>query len=72
MDGDPLICRALVRLLKDFPDVKVVATATAALVTLALAEQLKPAVVLLDAGTPRLDGMLLIGSLRHRRRRSRP
>lgn len=64
MDGDPLICRALVRLLKDAPDVEVVATATDALVTLALAEKFRPAVALLDAGTARLDGMLLTRSLR--------
>ena len=64
MDGDPLICRALVRLLKDAPDVEVVATATDALVTLALAEQFQPDVALLDAGTARLDGMTLTRSLR--------
>jgi DNA-binding NarL/FixJ family response regulator len=64
VDGDPLICRALVRLLKDAPDVVVVATATDALVTLALAEQFRPAVALLDAGTARLDGMMLTRSLR--------
>ena len=64
MDGDPLICRALVRLLKDSPDVEVVATATDALGTLELAEQLQPAVALLDVGTARLDGMMLTRSLR--------
>jgi len=64
VDGDPLICRALVRLLKDAPDVEVVATATDAMVTLELAEQFQPAVALLDAGTARLDGMTLTRSLR--------
>lgn len=64
MDGDPLICRALVRLLKDVPDVEVIATATDALVTLTLAEQFQPAVALLDSGTARLDGMTLTRSLR--------
>ena len=63
MDGDPLICRALVRLLKDAPDVEVVAMATDALVTLELAVQFRPAVALLDAGTARLDGMTLTRSL---------
>jgi len=63
-DSDPLICRALVRLLKEAPDVEVVATATEALATLALAEQYQPAVALLDAGTARLDGMTLTRSLR--------
>jgi DNA-binding NarL/FixJ family response regulator len=63
-DGDPLICRALVRLLKDAPDVEVIATATDASVTLELAEQFQPAVALLDAGTARLDGMTLTRSLR--------
>jgi len=64
VDGDPLICRALVRLLRDAPDVEVVATATDASVTLELAEQFQPAVALLDAGTARLDGMTLTRSLR--------
>jgi len=64
VDGDPLICRALVRLLQDAPDVEVVATATDASVTLELAEQFQPAVALLDAGTARLDGMTLTRSLR--------
>ena len=64
VDGDLLICRALVRLLKDAPDVEVIATATDASVTLELAEQFRPAVALLDAGTARLDGMTLTRSLR--------
>jgi DNA-binding NarL/FixJ family response regulator len=64
IDGDPLICRALVRSLKDAPDVEIVATATDAAVTLELAEQFRPAVALLDAGTARLDGMTLTRSLR--------
>jgi DNA-binding NarL/FixJ family response regulator len=64
VDGDALICRALVRLLRDAPDVGVVATATDASVTLELAEQFRPAVALLDAGTARLDGMTLMRSLR--------
>ena len=64
VDGDPLICRALARLLKDALDVEVVATATDASVTLELAEQFQPAVALLDAGTVRLDGMTLTRSLR--------
>ena len=71
VDGDPLICRALVRLLKDAPDVEVVATATDALVTLELAEQFRPAVALLDAGTARLDGMALTRAYANRFRRSR-
>ena len=64
VDGDPLVCRALVRLLQDAPGVEVVATATDASVTLELAEQFQPAVALLDAGTARLDGMTLTRSLR--------
>jgi DNA-binding NarL/FixJ family response regulator len=64
VDGDPLICRALVRLLKDALDVEIIATATDASVTLELAEQFQPAVALLDAGTARLDGMTLTRSLR--------
>ena len=51
-------------MLKDAPEVEVVATATDALVTLELAEQFRPAVALLDAGTARLDGRALTRSLR--------
>jgi DNA-binding NarL/FixJ family response regulator len=65
VDGDPLICRALVRLLQDAPDVGIVATATDAVDTLQLAEQFQPAVALLDSGTAQLDGMTLTRSLRH-------
>ncbi|HMA33896.1 MAG TPA: response regulator transcription factor [Chloroflexia bacterium] len=56
-DGDPLVCRALVRLLQDAGDLEVVATASTAETVLALATQLQPAVVVVDAQTARLDGL---------------
>jgi len=48
-DGDPLICRALVRLLHDSVDVEVVATAKNEDEVLVLAGQFSPAVALVDA-----------------------
>jgi DNA-binding NarL/FixJ family response regulator len=52
-DGDPLVCRALVRLLHDSVDVEVIATAKDEDEVLELAGQLHPAVALVDARTGR-------------------
>jgi len=56
-DGDPLVSRALVRLLRNSVDVEVIATAKSEDEVLKLADQLHPAVALVDARTARLDGM---------------
>lgn len=56
-DGDPLVCRALARLLGNNADVEVVATAVDRNEVLELAGQFRPAVALVDAHTPRMDGM---------------
>ncbi len=63
-DGDPFVCRALVRLLQDFVDIQIVATAADGLATIELAIQLQPAVALVDAWTTRLDGMEVTRMLR--------
>ena len=62
-DGDPLVCRALARLLQDAVDVEVVATAVDEQAALALAVQLQPEVGLVDVRTASLDGMALTRSL---------
>src|SRR6478672_5286735 len=56
-DGDPLVCRALVRLLQDAAEVDVVATATDGGAVLDRAGQFDPAVAVIDARTARLDGL---------------
>jgi DNA-binding NarL/FixJ family response regulator len=63
-DGDPLLRRALVRLLQDTPAVEIVAVAADGAATLALALQLQPAVTILDARLVQPDGMVLIRHLR--------
>jgi len=68
-DGDPLVCRALTRLLRNSPGVEVIATSVDGDEVLELAGQFHPGVVLVDAGTARtgrLDGMALTRSLSQR------
>jgi DNA-binding NarL/FixJ family response regulator len=62
-DGDPLICRALARLLRNVSGLEVVATSSDRAEVLELAARLNPAVVLVDAHTVHLDGMDLTRSL---------
>ena len=59
VDGDPLICRALARLVKNIQDLEVVATTTDGANALELAGRLQPDIALIDAKTARLDGMEL-------------
>jgi DNA-binding NarL/FixJ family response regulator len=63
-DGDPLVCRALSRLLRNSAYVKVIATSADRDEVLELAGQLLPAVALVDAHTARMDGMEVTQSLR--------
>ena len=63
-DGDPLVSRALVRLLQDAPEVEIVAVAADGAAALAHALHLQPAVVVLDARTAQPDGMVLLRHLR--------
>ena len=58
-DGDPLVCRALGRLLHDRADISVVAQATDANTALRLTDQLQPDVALFDAGSVALGAMEL-------------
>ena len=63
-DGDPLVSRALVRLLQDAPEVEIVAVAADGAAALAHALHLQPAVAVLDARTAQPDGMVLLRHLR--------
>ena len=63
-DGDPLVSRALVRLLQDAPAVEIVAVAADGAAALACALHLQPAVAVLDARTAQPDGMVLLRHLR--------
>lgn len=56
-DGDPLVCRALARLLHKSASVEVVATSSDRDEVVELAGRLRPVVTLVDAYTARLDGM---------------
>ena len=56
-DGDPLVCRALARLLGDGAGVEVIATSADRDEVLALAGRLRPAVALVGANMARMDGL---------------
>jgi DNA-binding NarL/FixJ family response regulator len=66
-DGDPLVGRALLHLLQDIGDMKVVALAADGWAALEIAGRLQPAVMVIDARTARLDGLALTRRLRERR-----
>ena len=66
-DGDPLICRALARLLGNSTDVEVIATSADRIEALELVDQLRPAVALVDAHMALPDGMSATEALRGRR-----
>jgi DNA-binding NarL/FixJ family response regulator len=63
-DGDPLVSRALVRLLQDAPAVEIVAVAADGVAALTHALQLQPAVAVLDMRTAQPDDMVLLRHLR--------
>lgn len=65
-DGDPLVCRALARLLGNSAEVEVVATSSDLSEALELVGRLNPTVVLVDAHTVHLDGVDLTRSLTQR------
>ena len=62
-DGDPLVCRALTRLLSTSANVEVIAASSDRDEVLELAGRLLPAITLVDAHTVRMDGMWLTKSL---------
>ena len=66
-DGDPLVGRALLHLLQDVGDMEVVALAADGGAALEIAGRLRPAVMVIDAQSARLDGLALTRRLRERR-----
>ena len=64
-DGDPLVGRALARLLRNSAGVEVIATSADRDEVLELAGRLHPGVALIDGRTARLDGMDVTRSLSH-------
>lgn len=66
VDDEPLACDELAYLLKDFPEIEVVATGKNGLEALQLIEDLEPDLVFLDVQMPGLDGLGVIGKLREK------
>jgi len=66
VDDEPLACEELNYLLKEFPDVEVVATGKNGLEAVRLVEDLEPDLVFLDVQMPGLDGLGVIQKLREK------
>jgi len=66
VDDEQLAREELSYLLKEFPDVEVLATAGNGLEAIRLIEDLEPDVVFLDVQMPGLDGLGVIGKLREK------
>ena len=64
IDDEQLAREELAYLLKDFPDIEVVATGSHGLEALKLIEDIEPDLVFLDVQMPGLDGMSVIQKLR--------
>ena len=66
VDDEQLACDELAYLLKDFPEVEVIATGSNGLQALELIQKLEPELVFLDVHMPGLDGMGVVRQLRER------
>src|SRR5271166_6552664 len=66
VDDEPLACEELNYLLKEFPDVEVLATGKNGLEAVRLVEDLEPDLVFLDVQMPGLDGLGVIQKLREK------
>jgi len=66
VDDEQLACDELVYLLKDFPEVEVIATCSNGLQGLALVEEMEPELVFLDVHMPGLDGLGVVRRLREK------
>lgn len=64
VDDEQLACEELAYLLKDFPDVEVVATGRNGLEAVELIRKLEPDLVFLDVQMPGLDGLGVVQQLR--------
>src|SRR5438105_1173787 len=66
VDDEQLACDELSYLLKDFPDIELVATGRNGLEALKLIENIEPDLVFLDVQMPGLDGLSVIQKLHER------
>jgi two-component system response regulator LytT len=66
VDDEQLACDELSFLLKDFPEIEVIATGSNGLQALELIQQLEPELVFLDVHMPGLDGMGVVRRLREK------
>src|SRR5262245_8341116 len=66
VDDEKLASEELVYLLKEFPEVEVIATASNGVEAVKLIEDLEPDLVFLDVQMPGLDGMGVIAKLREK------
>jgi two-component system LytT family response regulator/two-component system response regulator LytT len=66
VDDEQLACEELAYLLKDFPEVDVVATGSNGLQAVELIRKLEPELVFLDVNMPGLDGMGVVRQLREK------
>ncbi|HXG33999.1 MAG TPA: LytTR family DNA-binding domain-containing protein [Bryobacteraceae bacterium] len=67
VDDEQLACEELAYLLREFPEVEVVATGTNGLEALKLIEEHEPDLVFLDVQMPGLDGMGVIRQVREKK-----
>ena len=66
VDDEPLACGELSYLLKDFPEVEVIATGSNGLEAVDLIQKLEPEIVFLDVNMPGLDGLGVVRRLREK------
>lgn len=71
VDDEQLACDELSYLLKDFPDIEILAIGKNGLEALKLIEELEPDLVFMDVQMPGVDGMTVIRKLRRRTFHSR-
>src|SRR5438067_2420504 len=64
VDDEQLACDELSYLLRDFPEIEVIATGSNGLEAVDLIQRLEPELVFLDVHMPGLDGMGVVRSLR--------
>src|SRR5262249_18108797 len=66
VDDEQLACDELAYLLKDFPEIELVATGSNGLQALELIQKLEPELVFMDVNMPGLDGMSVVRRMRER------
>ena len=66
VDDEQLACDELSYLLRDFPEIEIVATGSNGLQALELIQKLEPELVFLDVSMPGLDGISVVRRLRER------